>query len=52
MLLDKVTLLIIKWFVLCSVKTSHKDIAMTTSPVYNFVKTSTKWVTRRNILKL
>ena len=39
MLLDKVTLL--NDF-LCSVKTSHEDIAMTTSPAYSVVKTSAK----------
>ena len=42
MLLDKVTLLIIKLkrFVFCSMKTSHEDIAMTTSSVYSAEKTS------------
>ena len=42
MLLDKLTLLIIKLICLCSVKTSHEDIAMTTNAAYSVVKTSAK----------
>ena len=40
MLLDKVTLLIIIMIHLCSMKTRHRDIAMTTSPDYRAVETS------------
>ena len=39
MLLDKVTLLNV---FLCSVKISHEDIVMTTSPAYSVIKTSAK----------
>ena len=42
MSLDKVTLLIIKMICLCSMKTSHEDIAMTTSAAYSIVKTRSK----------